>query len=431
MTTVQLGVGAYKRRYAGAPEIRCLNRWVEKAPDNLKEQIRLLTRPGTTQLLEFDPGTFGNGSMRGNYTLSGLFNDSLFVVCGSTLYRVNSDMTITTIEGVVNGTGYPEVTWAKGAGYERLWIADGLLLQYYGGTTQAFGTLTLTGSITPGTDAIEIGGVYYIWGTTFSGTDNGTSTHPFVVAPTGTATDPLSQLVLAIMDSGTPGVDYSNTIGGPNSQVTVATVGTGVPPSQVTVTAISAGTDGNSITTTVVGGTALTFSSITLLNGGIDALQGCAVPGGLIAKSVTEVSSYVLVSIGNAQQFYFINPGEVTIDPLNFASKESSPDDIIAMRTVGDQVLIIGSKSTENWYATGDLTAPFAPIEGRVYQRGCIDGTPIVVDDGVLLVGDDGRVYSVGYSQTVDIPWGVNRISDNGIEERIRRQLRREAGLTP
>lgn len=156
-------------------------------------------------------------------------------------------------------------------------------------------------------------------------------------------------------------------------------------------------------------------------------------PDGVSPLSLTQVSSYVLVSVANTQKFFWINPGEVVIDPLDFASKESSPDPIISMRTVGDQVLILGEKSTENWYATGNLAAPFAPIEGRVYARGAITGTPVVVDDGVILVGDDGRVYSIGFQQgdTTDTAWGVNRISNNGIEERIRYQIRREAGLTP
>jgi hypothetical protein len=103
------------------------------------------------------------------------------------------------------------------------------------------------------------------------------------------------------------------------------------------------------------------------------------------------------------------------------------------MRAVGDQVMIMGAKSTENWYATGTLSAPFAPIEGRVYARGVMNGTPVVVDDGIILVGDDGRVYSIGFQpgDSTDTSWGVNRISNNGIEERVRYQNRRQDGLIP
>lgn len=436
MTNVPLGRGAYERLYTGAPEVKLLNRWLEVNPANLREGTSVIARPGTTKLMFLDPGAFSQpfGAMRGNYALSGLFADSLFVVSGENLYRIHQDMTVTHITGVISGTGYPEVAWQKGAGFERLFISDGLLLQFYAGTTGAHGTLTKSGSIVNGTDKFQVGGIYYVWGTIFSSLDDGSSTHPFVVNPTSVASvlDPMNQLVLAINAAGTAGVDYSGTIGGHNTLVSAKGDGS-TPAAVVTLTARTVGTGGNSISLVVTGGSALTASGATLTGGGIDALQGVAVPDGLTPSTLSQVSSYVLVGITDSQQFYWINPGEIVIDPLNFASKESSPDNITHIRAVGDQVLIIGEKSTENWYATGNLAAPFAPIEGRVYARGAITGTPVVVDDGVFLVGDDGRVYSVGFQSgdTTDAGWGVQRISNNGIEERVRRQIRREDGLTP
>lgn len=442
MTAVPLGKGAYERLYAGAPLIELLNRWLEANPANLREGTSVLARPGTTIIGDpLEQGSFsGYGAMRGCYALSGLFNDSLFVVCGTNLYKFvdNGDGTVTStlITGSIEGTGYPEVAWQAGAGYQRLWITGGTLLQYYQGTSSANGTLTLNNPVTPGTDVFEVGGVYYGFGTTFSGSDNGTSGNPFIINPTSIefGLDPIDQIVLAITGTGSPGVDYSATLTGPNTEVTAANNSGVNPGTSLLISALTPGAGGNMITFTVTGGTALTASGTgTLANGGLQALQGCTMPGGVTPLSLTQVSSYVLVSQGNSQIFFWVNPGEVTIDPLNFASKESSPDPIISMRAVGDQVMIMGSKSTENWYATGNLAAPFAPIEGRVYARGVMAGTPVVVDDGIVLVGDDGRVYSIGYQpgDSTDTAWGVNRISNNGIEERVRYQNRREDGLTP
>jgi hypothetical protein len=438
LTAIPLGRGAYERLYAGAPIIELLNRWLEANPANLREGTSVLARPGTTQLVPpFSPGTFtGLGSMRGNYSLAGLFSDSLFVVCGSNLYRIAQDLTVTHITGTLSGTGYPEVAWQAGIGYQRLWISDGVLLQYYQGPSSASGTLTLTGTIVNGTDKFEVDGVFYVWGTTFSGLDAGTTSHPYVINPTsiGTVLDPLNQLVLAITDTGIAGTDYSGTITGPHTTVTAANNSGLIPATSTKLSALAPGSGGDTITFTVTGGTALSASgSGTLANGGLQALQGCTMPGGVTPQSLTQVSSYVLVSVAASQEFFWVNPGEITIDPLNFASKESSPDPIEVMRAVGDQVLIMGAKSTENWYATGNIAAPFAPIEGRVYARGVVQGTPVVVDDGIVLVGDDGRVYSIGYQpgDATDTAWGVNRISNNGIEERVRYQIRRELGLTP
>jgi len=444
VTAVPLGRGAYERLYAGAPLIELLNRWLEQNPANLREGTSVLARPGTTQIINpLSQGSFtGFGPMRGNYALSGLFNDALFVVCGSNLYKITdtvagdgANLTVTQITGSIEGTGYPEVAWQAGAGYQRLWITGGTLLQYYQGTSSANGTLTLTGTIVNGVDTMEVNGTYYTWGTTFSPSDAGTSVHPFVVNPASLSTGgPLDQLQLAVTGTGDPGTDYSSTITGPNTAVTAANNSGVTPATSLLFSAITPGAGGNSITFTVTGGTALTASgSGTLANGGLEALQGCTMPGGVTPTSLTQVSSYVLVSQSNSQIFFWVNPGEISIDPLNFASKESSPDPITCMRAVGDQVMIMGAKSTENWYATGNLAAPFAPIEGRVYARGVQAGTPVVVDDGVILVGDDGRVYSIGYQpgDSTDTAWGVNRISNNGIEERVRYQIRRTQGLTP
>lgn len=438
MTAVPLGRGAYERLYAGAPIIELLNRWLEENPANLREGTSVLARPGTQPILgPFNQGTFtGLGAMRGNYTLSGLFNDSLFVVCGSKLYKIAQDLTITPIVGTVSGTGYPEVAWQAGGGYERLWISDGLLLQYYQGESSASGTLTKGGAIVNGTDKFQVGGVYYVWGTTFNPSDAGTNANPFVVNPTSVSLGlaPLDQLVLAINDTGTPGTDYSGSIAGANTLVSAFNNSGVTPATAVKLSARLPGVGGNSISFTVTGGAALTASgSGTLVSGGIHALQGATMPGGVAAGSVTQVSSYVLVSQPGSQKFYWVNPGEIAIDPLNFASKESSPDPISVMRAVGDQVMIMGERSTENWYATGNLAAPFAPIQGRVYARGVVLGTPVVVDDGIILVGDDGRVYSIGFQSgdATDASWGVTRISNNGIEERVRYQVRRQQGLTP
>lgn len=434
MTAVPLGRGAWKRLYAGTPEIRLLNRWLEANPANLREGTSVLARPGTTQIGgPLTPGSFPYptvGTMRGQYALSGLFNDALFVVCGTNLYRIDQNMVVTPITGTISGSGYPEVSWQKGAGYERLWITDGSLLQYYAGTTFATGTVTRSGTITSGSDSFRIGTTYYDWNSSVdSGSPAGTVTNPFHINP---GTDPMANMVKAIMASGVGGTDYSTVISAQNTQVS-AKVDSLTPVVVVTFTANVQGTGGNSIATVVVSGTHLTFGAATLTNGGVNSLQGCAVPGGASVISTTQVSSYVLVAIASSRMFYWVNPGATIIDPLNFASKESSPDNIVSMRAVGDQVLIMGTKSTENWYATGNLAAPFAPIQGRVYARGAIAGTTVVVDDGIMLVGDDGRVYTIGfqYGDQSDLNWGVTRISNNGIEERIRRDIRFEEGLTP
>lgn len=422
MVTVPLGHFAYKRTYAGAPEIRLENRFLEAAPANAREQATLLTRSGTT-VLDYCPSGDPPGN-RANWATPGLFNGNLFVVSGPNLYRRPTIAPKVHITGIINGAGFPTHTWAKGIGYERLFIADGLLLQYYGGGTQAHATLT--GSPTAA-NVVQLGTTYYGWNASVADPlADGTAAHPFLALA---GADNLTALANLLNFNGVRGVDFSATVPGPNPQVTAETFG-GPPATSVVITAVSQFVDGNTIISVATGGGGVAFDTATLTGGGVHALHGVPVPDGQSVRALTEVSGYVLVSVGNSQKFYWIRPGEVTIDPLNFAEKESSPDNIVDMITVGDQALILGEKSTENWYVTGNDAAPLLPIEGRVFQRGIVPGTAVLVKDGVVLVGDDGVVYNIGYTYGAGTQFGVNRISTHSIEERIRIQLRAEQGLS-
>lgn len=425
MVQIPLGHFAYKRQYAGAPEIRLENRFLEAAPSNLREQATLLTRSGTNQLDYFPSAPGPVTGNRANFDTPGLFNGDLFTVNGPNLYRRPTSTPKVQIQGVINGAGNPTHAYVKGIGYQHLFIADGLLLQYYDGGSQATGSLT--GAPVPG-NIVRIGTTYYGWATDVtSNLADGTLAHPFL-ALSGGADDNLTTLANLLNFNGARGVDFSPTVPGPNPLVTATAVG-GPPATSVLLTAVSEFTDGNTIATLVQSGGSLAWSHATLTGGGIQTLHGVAVPDGQGVRALTQVSSFVLVSIANSQKFYWINPGETTIDPLNFAEKESQPDNIVDMLSIGDQALIMGEGSTENWYVTGNSDAPLLPIEGRVFQRGVVPGTAVVVKDGVMLVGDDGVVYNIGYASGQTTGFGVNRISTHAIEERIRYQLRAEQGL--
>lgn len=429
MTTIPLGVGAYKRVSAGEPDIRLENRYLERDPSNIREHTTLLARAGSNGIL-----TLAGGTNRGAFSLLGLFGGDLFVVQGHNLWRVSASTGFTTqITGSIAGDAFPYVTWMKGIGYEFLFISDGSTLQYF--TEHAQGTLTLTGNIQEGM-VIRIGSVYYGWSATVEhGSPAGTVSNPYwaLLATGGVNTAAnnsasLANMVAALSNAGPPG-DYSSTITAANTDVFVTSTDTTIVAVSVLNTAA-----GNSVVTTtpVDGSGSIAWGATTLTGGGGSALLPVTGMGDTeVSKAVAAVSGYALVSVGNTQKFYWLNPGTVVIDPLNFAEKESNPDNILDMLTVGDQVLICGDGSAENWYATGNFEAPFAPVQGRVYARGVVEGTPAVVNDGVILVGNDGVVYQVGYQSGGESQWGVHRISNNGIEERIRTQLRREELLAP
>lgn len=399
------------------PEIVLKNRFVEQTPTNLKEHTSLLTRPAT-KLLEYFPADSQTGKVRGTYSKAGVFNSDLFVVSGKNFYRYDGT-TVQQIQGEILGSGSPRVGFVRGAGYERLFIADSLLLNFYDGGTHATGTMTDDGSATFTSAVVQIGTTYYGWNSNVdNNSPDGSAAHPFLCLPGGTHAQYLENMMNMIMFVGTRGVDFSTTLTTANLQVTATSSAT-----TLTLTAKSGNTDGNAIATAVTGDAHLSFANATLTGGGVHALHGVPIPDGEGVSLVAVLNSFVWVGVNDSQKFYYVRPGETTVDALDFANKESQPDPLSDLVVIGDVMVVIGTASTEFWSATGDNDNPFAPITGRTLSRGAVPGTAVAIDEAtIMLVGNDNRVYSVS-----GVP---NVVSDHGIEERIRRQLRREAGIT-
>jgi len=102
MVSVPLARGAYQRPYGRFPTIECLNRFFEENPTNREDQVSLLSRPPTSVLT-----TVGDGPIRANFTQVGVFNNDLFVVSGTRLYRVTENLGVISIGGVISGSGIP------------------------------------------------------------------------------------------------------------------------------------------------------------------------------------------------------------------------------------------------------------------------------------------------------------------------------------
>lgn len=407
MPTVSLAKSAYIRSYSGAPDIHMLNRFFESNPANQTNEngASLLARSGTDILASFN----ADGILRGAYSEEGLFNGDLFVVIGTSVFRYAIDGTVTHILGSVSAEGYVSFAFQTGYDYERIFMSDGVNLFYYEGAGAAKATLTQSANnAISSSHLISIGGTYFGFSSTISGTPTGSSTDPFIIKIGADNTATLLNLLNAINATGTAGTDYSSNLTTANTLVKAISS----DATTITINSIAKDTTGNAIAVTA-SGSGMSWSSASLEGGGNHILKAVTTPDDKPVSSIASISSYILFSIADSDRFYWINPAEVTVDALNFATAESHPDNINQVVSVGDNVWLIGDSSLEVWAASGDITAPFTPVSGRAYSRGALKGTAVVVKDSVYLVGNDNIVYQIG--------GGVNRVSHTGIEELVRK----------
>jgi hypothetical protein len=144
-----------------------------------------------------------------------------------------------------------------------------------------------------------------------------------------------------------------------------------------------------------------------------ETIEAVEFPDDAGVTSVAFINGYFLAARADSQRFYWsgILDGS-TWDPLDYASAERAPDNIVAIWIVSDDVWIFGEVTTEVWISTGDGEVPFQRVEGRLYDQGCLSRDTIAkMDNSIFWVGHDFKVYR-GDSQPL-------RVSDHGVEEAI------------
>ena len=407
MTNVPLGKGAYNRTFAQEPEIELLNRFFETNPTNQVEGTALLARPGDTLFT-----SMGNGPLRLLAHQPGVHNGDLFVVSGDTLFRFDGT-TATALSGAITGSAVPSTTFVAGPGFQHLFISDGATLQFYDGEAAAKGTLTVSGGSIVATDVVEMDGVHYAWtaGSVDAGTPLGTVGDPFLVALGASDTDALDNLVKALNTSGVAGTDYSTAITAPHTTVK----GVQSDATTMDVAARTRGTGGNSVTTTETGAN-IAWGAATLEGGGAQSLNGVVTPDDVAIVSLATLNSFVIAVVSNSQRFFWLQPGAITIDALDFAEAEAEPDEIIQVLRIGDSLYFLGQSFTEVWYATGDALDPFLRQQGLAFSQGTLAGTAVAIRTQISLIAEDGIAYQIA--------GGPQRFSNHGIEERVRKAQR-------
>lgn len=405
----------FKRDVAGGDELILRNRYFETNPHLSDDGASLLARPGLNYIT-----TVGVGPIRGIFQTPDFFDGNLFVASYDSLYRVKSDLTneliigglINPERGVVNMTATAPIGDTVPA---YLFFTDGAILYYYTENGSAQGTVSGTPA---NNDVVRIDTVYYQFttGSVNAGSPAGTLANPWLVAADLVVpANSWLHLAQAIGASGTPGTTYSTALTVAHPTVIVASQGA----TSVSVRARVAGVLGNGIVTTETG-VGISWTSGTLQNGGAAQVGQVPTPEDIGIFDVATTNSFVICVPTQEDEtngrFYWIDPGELFIDPLNFATAERSPDGILGVEVMGDQFWLPGAGSTEVWYVSQDPINRMQRLQGVVFDRGTWEGTAIAIHEALIVCDANGAVFEI----TGGSP---KRISTPDIEEQIRKAI--------
>lgn len=418
MADISLARSDFRRGVARSASIICKNRYFEQNPvlNASQDFVALLSRPRMKKFTEV-----GDGPIRKVFDEPGTFINAAFVVSGTDLYRIDTNTAETNL-GTLGSSIVGDVSMAATGAIEDvpeyLFIAEGGVLWVYNDNGGALGHLQATGAIV-NNDTVTIDGVVYRWtnASVDAGTPAGTVGNPWLVALGISNSEALTNLFRAINGDGTPGTTYSTLL------VAHATVTAySVSANDLYVVAQIAGTAGNAIATTETGAN-IAWGAATLQDGGDPQLRQVPTPADVGAVSIAHINSYIIVIPVQGNEvngrFYWIEPGETTIDPLNFATAERSPDAGNQVIVFSDRFWIGGDTTNEAWITTGNIDAPMQRFSGVLYDRGVWEGTAVKVKESMILVDEDGAVFQIG--------GGITRISRPDIEERIRKAMAIEA----
>lgn len=414
MPDIPLAHSDYFRGVAREARILTRNRYFEANPVLTVSQAALIARPGVRRWLYV-----GDGPIRGIYSQPGSFNDALFVVSGNEWWRVDKDGTKTLLQGGIAGNKRAMSmagTGTIGTTPEYMFLADGSILYLYIENGYALGTISGTPA---NNDTVRVDAIYYKFtsGGVNAGTPAGTFANPWLVALGASAANAWQNLADAFGATGTAGTQYSTALT-VNSVIQVRAVSA----VSVGVRATLIGALGNAIVTTETGASTA-WTAATLTGGGAPTVTQVETPDDVGIISLGYIASYVVCVPAQGQgingRFFWINPGETTIDPLDFATAERAPDPVFAVVVFGDQFWLPGSKTTEVWYFTGNIDSPVLRLQGVTFDRGTWEGTAVQVKESMVIVDSDGGVFQIS--------GGLKRISRPDVEERIRQAIQYQA----
>ena len=136
------------------------------------------------------------------------------------------------------------------------------------------------------------------------------------------------------------------------------------------------------------------------------------------AVTVGYLDGYFVFNEPNSQRLWITQLLDGTsIDPLDFASAEGSPDGLVSVLVDHREAWLFGTNSIEVWYDAGLPDFPLQRIQGAFNEIGCAAPYSVAkLDNGLFWLGSDARGRGIVYRSN---GYTGQRISTHAIEWQI------------
>jgi hypothetical protein len=350
----------------------CINFYPEIDPTKAQGErgiVALYPTPGLETVAIFP----NQEEVRGLRTLSG--GQQVVAVCGDFVYALESNLTPVMIGQMNTATGQVGIVdngvnvYIVDDSYRYTWFISTPSSAIFTGSISTT-TLTVT-SVQSGTIAV---------GQAIFGQGIAQNT---VITALGTGSGGVG--TYTVSDSQTVTSTAINSVASP-AIVTGAISGTTLTVSAVTSGTLKIGqtiegsgvTDGTIITAFGTGsggaGTYTVSASQTVSSTTIYALNWTVLPstdGAFEGGGTVDISdNYFVYNKPQSQQWAASDLLSPITDPLSFASKDGSPDDLVAIIVDRREVYLLGEMSSEAWLDVGSVPFPFQRIQGSSTQQG-------------------------------------------------------------
>jgi len=136
------------------------------------------------------------------------------------------------------------------------------------------------------------------------------------------------------------------------------------------------------------------------------------------AVTVGYLDGYFVFNEPNSQRVWVTSLLDGTsIDPLDFASAEGSPDGLVSLIIDHREAWLFGTNSVEVWYDAGTADFPLQRIQGAFNEIGCIAPYSVAkLDNGLFWLGQDARGRGIVYRAN---GYTGQRVSTHAVEWQI------------